>query len=124
MRISDCSSDVCSSDLFDLDDYVYYVIQFLEHIGPGTHMLAVCQPSVPCYAAACIMSEDKNPARPRTLTMMGGPIDTRESPTVVDRWATERPLPWSARHVVAPVPFTYPRDGRTAYPAYSPPAES
>src|SRR3546814_3629940 len=60
---------------FDLDDSVDYVTQFLEHIGPGTQMLAVCQPSVHCYAAACIMSADKNPASPRTLMMMGGPID-------------------------------------------------
>src|SRR3546814_1200248 len=90
---------------FVLDDYVDYVIQFLEHIGPGTHMLAVCHPSVPCYAAACIMSADKNPARPRTLTMMGGPIDTRETPTWVDRFATERPHSWFARNVVATVSF-------------------
>src|SRR4028119_1404721 len=61
---------------FDLDDYVDYLISFLEHIGPGAHMLAVCQPSVPCYAAACVMSADKNPARPRTLTLMGGRTDT------------------------------------------------
>lgn len=103
---------------FDLDDYVDYVIQFLEHIGPGTHMLAVCQPSVPCYAAACIMSADKNPARPRTLTMMGGPIDTRETPTVVDRLATERPLSWFERNVVATVPFSYPGAGRKVYPGF------
>src|SRR3546814_844669 len=103
---------------FDLDDYVDYVIQFLEHIGPGTHMLAVCQPSVPCYAAACIMSADKNPARPRTLTMMGGPIDTRETPTVVDRLATERPLSWFERNVVATVPFSYPGAGRKVYQGF------
>src|SRR5215213_2622592 len=58
---------------FDLDDYIDYLVAFLEHIGPGAHMLAVCQPSVPCYAAAALMSADGNPARPRTLTMMGGP---------------------------------------------------
>src|SRR3546814_16137231 len=83
-------------------------------------MLAVCQPSVPCYAAACIMSADKNPARPRTLTMMGGPIDTREPPTVVDRLATERPLSWFERNVVATVPFSYPAAGRKAYPGFMP----
>src|SRR5438309_3158651 len=68
---------------FDLDTYIDYLIAFLEQIGPGAHMLAVCQPSVPCYAAAAVMSADKHPARPRTLTMMGGPIDTRKAPTAV-----------------------------------------
>src|SRR3546814_6915989 len=101
---------------FDLDDYVDYGIQFLEHIGPGTHMLAVCQPSVPCYAAAGIMSADKNPARPRTLTMMGGSIDTSETPSVVDRLAPACPLSWFERNVVDTVPFSYPGAGRTVYP--------
>src|SRR3954470_4559609 len=66
---------------FDLDDYIDYLIAFLDHIGPGAHMLAVCQPSVPCYAAAAVMNRDKHQARPRSLTMMGGPIDTRQAPT-------------------------------------------
>ncbi len=79
---------------FDLDDYVDYVVSWLEHIGPGTHVLAVCQPAVPVYAAACLMSADKNPARPRSLSMMGGPIDTREAPTVVNTTATQRPYSW------------------------------
>src|SRR3546814_11280448 len=55
---------------FDLDDYIDYLVAFLEHIGPGTHMLAVCQPSVPCLAATALMSADRNPCRPKTLTMM------------------------------------------------------
>jgi poly(3-hydroxybutyrate) depolymerase len=103
---------------FDLDDYIDYVIAFLEHIGPGTHMLAVCQPSVPCYAAACIMAADANPARPKTLTMMGGPIDTRKAPTVVNTLATERPLSWFESNVVATVPFQYPGAGRKVYPGF------
>src|SRR5438132_4008398 len=69
-----------SDGSFDLDDYVDYLIEFLEHIGPGAHMLAVCQPSVPAYAAAALMSADQHPCRPKTLTMMGGPIDTRLAP--------------------------------------------
>ena len=81
-----------SEGKFDLDDYIDYLISFLEVVGPGGHMLAVCQPSVPCYAAACVMSADKHPCRPRTLTMMGGPVDTREAPTSVNTLATERPL--------------------------------
>src|SRR3546814_6483488 len=104
MRISDWSSDVCSSDLarngplqagkFDLDDYIDYLIAWLEHIGPGAHVLAVCQPSVPCYAAAAVMAASKHKCRPRTLTMMGGPIDTRKAPTAVNQHATTRPYAW------------------------------
>ena len=103
---------------FDLDDYVDYLIEFLEKIGPGAHMLAVCQPSVPCYAAAALMSADKNPARPRTLTMMGGPIDTREAPTKVNTVATQRPHSWFEQNVIATVPFLYPGAGRKVYPGF------
>ena len=103
---------------FDLDDYIDYVIEFLEYIGPGAHMLAVCQPSVPCFAAAAVMSADKNPARPSTLTMMGGPIDTREAPTAVNVLATQRPLSWFEQNVVATVPFQYPGAGRKVYPGF------
>ena len=103
---------------FDLDDYIDYLIAFLEQIGPGAHMLAVCQPSVPCYAAAALMSADKNPARPRTLTMMGGPIDTREAPTAVNTLATQRPHTWFQRNVIATVPYSYPGAGRAVYPGF------
>jgi poly(3-hydroxybutyrate) depolymerase len=103
---------------FDLDDYVDYLIGWLEHIGPGTHMLAVCQPSVPCYAAACLMSAAQHPSRPRTLTMMGGPIDTRQGPTAVNTLAQERPLSWFEQNVVATVPFSYPGAGRKVYPGF------
>jgi poly(3-hydroxybutyrate) depolymerase len=103
---------------FDLDDYVDYVIAFLEHIGPGAHMLAVCQPSVPCYVAAALMSQDGHPARPRTLTMMGGPIDAREAPTAVNSVATERPHAWFQRNVIATVPYGYPGAGRAVYPGF------
>ncbi len=103
---------------FDLDDYIDYLIAFLEHIGPGAHMLAVCQPSVPCYAAAAAMSADENPARPRTLTMMGGPIDTREAPTAVNTLATQRPHTWFQRNVIATVPYSYPGAGRAVYPGF------
>ena len=103
---------------FDLDDYVDYLIEFLEKIGPGAHMLAVCQPSVPCYAAAAVMSERNHPCRPRTLTMMGGPIDTREAPTVVNTVATQRPHSWFEQNVIATVPFYYPGAGRKVYPGF------
>jgi poly(3-hydroxybutyrate) depolymerase len=103
---------------FDLDDYIDYLIAFLEHIGPGAHMLAVCQPSVPCYAAAALMAEDKQPARPKTLTMMGGPIDTRQAPTAVNLLATERPHAWFAQNAIATVPYSYPGAGREVYPGF------
>lgn len=107
-----------SEGTFDLDDYIDYVIGWIEHIGPGAHMLAVCQPSVPSYAALCVMSAAKHPALPRTLTMMGGPIDTRETPTVVNELAMERPLSWFKQNVVATVPFSYPGAGRQVYPGF------
>lgn len=103
---------------FDLDDYIDYLIEFLEFIGPGAHMMAVCQPSVPALAATALMNADKHPARPLTLTMMGGPIDTRKSPTTVNDLAMERPLSWFRRTVIATVPFSYPGAGRRVYPGF------
>ena len=107
-----------SDGKFDLDDYIDYIVDYLEHIGPGAHMLAVCQPSVPCYAAACLMSADKHPCRPKTLTMMGGPIDTREAPTAVNTLATKRPHAWFEQNVIATVPMTYAGAGRKVYPGF------
>jgi len=107
-----------SDGKFDLDDYIDYLIEFLEVIGPGAHMLAVCQPSVPCYAAACVMSADKNPCRPKTLTMMGGPVDTREAPTSVNTLATERPHSWFSQNVIATIPAMHPGAGRKVYPGF------
>jgi len=107
-----------SDGKFDLDDYIDYLIEFLEAIGPGAHMLAVCQPSVPCYAAACVMSADKNPCRPKTLTMMGGPVDTREAPTSVNTLATERPHSWFSQNVIATIPAMHPGAGRKVYPGF------
>jgi poly(3-hydroxybutyrate) depolymerase len=103
---------------FDLDDYIDYLIEFLEHLGPGAHMLAVCQPSVPAYAAAVLMSAARNPCRPKTLTLMGGPIDTREAPTEVNTVATQRPYSWFQNNVIATVPYPYPGGGRSVYPGF------
>ena len=104
--------------VFDLDDYIDYLIGFLEHIGPGAHMLAVCQPSVPAYAATALMGEDKHPCRPLTLTMMGGPVDTREAPTSVNDVAMQRPLAWFEHTVIGTVPLLYPGAGRRVYPGF------
>ena len=107
---------------FDLDDYIDYLIEFLELIGTKTgqrpHLLAVCQPAVPAFAATALMNEDKNRWRPRTLTMMGGPIDTREAPTAVNTLATQRPFSWFEQNVIATVPMIYPGAGRKVYPGF------
>lgn len=112
-----------SDGKFDLDDYIDYVAEYLTVIGQSgdgerAHMLAVCQPSVPCYAAVCLMSADKHPYRPKTLTMMGGPIDTREAPTAVNTLATERPFAWFEQNVIATIPANYPGAGRKVYPGF------
>ena len=103
---------------FDLDDYIDYLVEFLDAIGPGAHMLAVCQPSVPAYAAACLMSVDRHACLPRSLTLMGGPVDARQGPTAVNSLATQRPYAWFERNVVATVPYLYPGGGRPVYPGF------
>ncbi len=103
---------------FDLADYVDYLIAFLETIGPGAHVLAVCQPTVPAFVATALMNADRHPCRPRTLSMMGGPIDTREAPTAVNTVATQRPLSWFEQNVIATVPYMHPGGGRKVYPGF------
>ncbi|MDL2352352.1 MAG: polyhydroxyalkanoate depolymerase, partial [Pseudomonadota bacterium] len=107
-----------SAGEFDLDDYIDYLTDDLEFIGPGAHMLAVCQPSVPALAVTAIMAADKHPCRPATLTMMGGPIDTREAPTSVNDLAMQRPIEWFRHTVIATVPLQYPGAGRRVYPGF------
>ena len=103
---------------FDLDDYIDYLIEFLAFIGPDTHVIAVCQPSVPALAATAVMNAARHPARPATLTMMGGPIDTRESPTTVNNLAMNRPIAWFRQNVIATVPVQYAGSGRRVYPGF------
>jgi poly(3-hydroxybutyrate) depolymerase len=107
---------------FDLDDYIDYLVDWLEMITPAgsprANVLAVCQPSVPVYAAVALMSAAGHPARPATLTMMGGPIDTREAPTAVNLLAMQRPYAWFQQNVVAEVPHYYPGGGRRVYPGF------
>lgn len=111
-----------SDGRFDFDDYVDCIIDWLEAITPPggarTHVLAVCQPSVPVYAAACLMAAANNPARPQTITLMGGPIDTRRAPTVVNTLAMERPHAWFQQNVIATVPPPYAGVGREVYPGF------
>ena len=107
---------------FNLDDYIDYLIEYLELIGQRSgerpHLLAVCQPAVPAFAATALMNADKNPCRPKTLTMMGGPIDTRQAPTAVNTLATQRPFGWFEQNVIATVPMIYPGAGRKVYPGF------
>jgi poly(3-hydroxybutyrate) depolymerase len=107
-----------SDGKFDLNDYVDYVIEFMQHLGPGSHVLAVCQPAVPVFAAVAYMSANKDPATPLTMTMMGGPVDTRKAPTSVDDLATQRPYAWFEQNVIAQVPAMYPGAGRKVYPGF------
>ena len=107
-----------SQGTFDLDDYIDYLTEFIRFIGEGTHVMAVCQPSVPAFAAAAVMGAEKDPCRPATLTLMGGPVDTRASPTSVNDIALTRPLSWFRSHAIATVPFNYPGAGRRVYPGF------
>ena len=103
---------------FDLNDYVDYLIEFLEALGPDTHMLAVCQPSVPALAAVALMNADDHPCAPPSLTLMGGPVDTRKAPTSVNDLAFKRPFAWFEQTVIQNVPANYPGVGRKVYPGY------
>ncbi len=111
-----------SDGSFDLNDYVDYLIEFLETIGEvggqRPHMLAVCQPAPLAYAATALMAAQKHQWRPRTLTMMGGPVDTREAPTAVNVLATQRSHAWFEQNVIATVPMIYPGSGRQVYPGF------
>jgi len=103
---------------FDLDDYIDYVIEFLELLGPGVNVVAVCQPSVPVLAATSLMSAEGNPYVPRTMILMGGPIDTRVNPTQVNLLAESRPIQWFERSVISRVPVMYPGAMRRVYPGF------
>ena len=103
---------------FHLDDYVRYVQEFIRHIGAtNVHVISVCQPTVPVLAAVSLMAAAGEPL-PRSLTMMGGPIDTRCSPTKVNDLATTKPLSWFENTVIQDVPFNYPGRGRRVYPGF------
>jgi poly(3-hydroxybutyrate) depolymerase len=111
--------DVATSDgAFGFDDYVEHVIRFLEEIGPGAHVLAVCQPCVQVLAAAAVMAQAGNPAQPRSMTLMAGPVDTRANPTKVNELATSKPIAWFEKNLIATVPGRYGGAGRKVYPGF------
>ena len=103
---------------FGLEDYTDYLIEFLHHLGPHSHLFAVCQPCVPALVAVAVMAADHDPCQPRTMTLMGGPIDVREAPTVVNDLAREHSMAWFAGNLISKVPARYPGAGREVYPGF------
>jgi poly(3-hydroxybutyrate) depolymerase len=103
---------------FDLDDYIDYVISMLHKLEGDCHVIAVCQPSVPVLAAIARMEAEDDPNVPHSMTLMGGPIDTRRNPTGVNKLAEERGIDWFRSHVIAKVPFPHPGFMREVYPGF------
>lgn len=103
---------------FDLDDYIDYVEEMIRAIGPNTHVVAVCQPSVPVMAAVSLMNANDDPCVPASMTLMGGPIDTRKNPTAVNKLAQEKGLEWFKRNVIMKVPFPNSGFMRDVYPGF------
>lgn len=103
---------------FHLHDYIFYVQDFIRLLGPDVHVISVCQPTVPVLAAISLMATEKDPKLPKSMTMMGGPIDPRESPTTVNNLATEKQHSWFENNVIYSVPANYPGFGRRVYPGF------
>jgi polyhydroxyalkanoate depolymerase len=103
---------------FGFDEYVEHLITFLEAMGPGAHVIAVCQPCVQALAAADLMAEDDHPAQPKSLTLMAGPVDARIHPTKVNELATGKPIEWFAGNLISHVPLRYPGAMRRVYPGF------
>ena len=106
-----------ASGPFHLDDYVEYVQEFIRHCGPDVHVISVCQPTVPVLAAVSLMAS-RGETTPRSMTMMGGPIDARLSPTAVNNLATNKSFSWFESNVIFRVPQNYPGAGRAVYPGF------
>lgn len=107
-----------SAGRFGMEGYIRHLIRFLEFLGPGAHVVAVCQPCVQAVAAAAVMAEDDNPATPLSLTLMAGPIDCRLNPTKVNELATTRSIDWFERTLIATVPHRFKGAGREVYPGF------
>jgi poly(3-hydroxybutyrate) depolymerase len=107
-----------SAGRFGLDEYVEQVIACIEVLGPGTHLVAVCQPCVPTLAAVALMAQREHPAQPRSMTLMAGPVDCRVNPTRVNQLATDKPLQWFETNLISRVPWRYPGAMRRVYPGF------
>ncbi len=103
---------------FDLDDYIDYLISILHFLGGDTHIIAVCQPSVPVLAAVSLMEARNDPYTPPSMVLMGGPIDTRRNPTAVNKLAEKKSIEWFRRNVITKVPFPHPGMMRDVYPGF------
>ena len=103
---------------FGFDEYIEHLMQFLGAMGPGSHVLAVCQPCVAVLVAAALMAQDGDPAQPRSMTLMAGPIDTRVNPTKVNELANSKPIEWFEQNLIASVPMRYPGAFRRVYPGF------
>lgn len=103
---------------FGYDDYVDTLIRFIETLGPDCHIVAVCQPCVQVLTAAAVMAQAGSTMQPRSMTLMAGPVDTRINPTTVNRLATDKPIDWFRRNLIATVPSRYPGAGRKVYPGF------
>jgi poly(3-hydroxybutyrate) depolymerase len=103
---------------FDLDDYVDYIIEMLHLLGAGTHIMGVCQPSVPVVAAVSLMSAAQDPATPTSMILMGGPIDVRRNPTLPNKLAMAKPIEWFENNAIQSVPLPYPGFMRQVYPGF------
>lgn len=103
---------------FGFDDYISHLIRFLETIGPGAHIVAVCQPCVAALVSASVMAQADNPAQPRSMTLMAGPIDTRVNPTKVNLLAKSKSIDWFEQNLIARVPHRYGGGGRQVYPGF------
>src|SRR5882672_1906036 len=104
--------------VFGFDEYIAHLIRFLEKIGPGAHMVAVCQPCVAALVAASVMAQSDNSAQPRSMTLMAGPIDTRVNPTKVNELAKSKTIDWFEKILIASVPRRYAGGGRRVYPGF------
>jgi polyhydroxyalkanoate depolymerase len=107
-----------SAGRFGFSEYMDHVIRFLSAIGPGAHVLAVCQPCVHTLAAVSMMAEDRHPMTPRSMTLMGGPVDVRINPTAVNQLATTQPIEWFERNLITTVPWRFKGAGRQVYPGF------
>ena len=107
-----------SHGAFGLDDYIGHMIRFIQTIGPGTHVVAVCQPCVAALAATALMAEDNEPAQPCSLTLMAGPVDCRVNPTGVNVLATSKPIEWFEKNLISHVPLPHAGYGRRVYPGF------
>jgi len=103
---------------FGFDEYVAHVIDFLEAVGPGAHLIGVCQPCAHALAAVALMAEDDHPATPRSVTLMAGPVDTRINPTTVNLLATSHPIEWFEQQLISTVPARFAGAGRRVYPGF------